>query len=365
MDPKDAPVVIWLQGGPGGSSMFGLLEIHGPFQSVYDSNGNVKAELNPHAWSKVANMLYIDNPVGAGFSYSNKYPSTEEEVADDLYEFLIQWFTLFPQFQSNAFFPFGESYAGKFVPRISKKIHDENPNAELKINLVGLGIGDGFMSPPDSSVYAEFLFQAGLIGEAERENLLKIEENMKYYASIGRWRDAWGEWNYGFDYFLTAMGCGYYYGLHICDTPLEEDNYEEFVKLPSTRQAIHTGNLQFGSNSYNVYQSMLDVFMKSERETYEFLLERYPVLIYNGNFDIICNHPGVLKMIDAMENWTGKDKYYKTSQSVWTVQGETAGYLKSVDNMRLFVMRNAGHMVPRSQPKFALDMFNEFINGRM
>lgn len=235
MDPKDAPVVIWLQGGPGGSSMFGLLEIHGPFQSVYDSNGNVKAELNPHAWSKVANMLYIDNPVGAGFSYSNKYPSTEEEIADDLYEFLIQWFTLFPQFQSNPFFPFGESYAGKFVPRISKKIHDENPNAELKINLAGLGIGDGFMSPPDSSVYAEFLFQAGLVGESEREDLLKIEENMQYYASIGRFRDAWEEWNYEFNYFLGSMGCGYYYGLNICDTPAEEDNYEEFVKLQSTR----------------------------------------------------------------------------------------------------------------------------------
>lgn len=70
-------------------------------------------------------------------------------------------------------------------------------------------------------------------------------------------------------------------------------------------------------------------------------------------------------MIDAMENWTGKDNYYKTDRSIWTVDGETAGYLKSVDNMRLFVMRNAGHMVPRSQPKFALDMFNKFINGRM
>ena len=66
---------------------------------------------------------------------------------------MIQWFTLFPQYQSNKFFPFGESYAGKFVPRISKKIHDENENgAELQINLAGLGIGDGFMSPPDRQV---------------------------------------------------------------------------------------------------------------------------------------------------------------------------------------------------------------------
>ena len=97
-----APVVIWLQGGPGGSSLFGLLEIHGPFQARFDENGNVHAETNPYAWTKEANVIYIDNPVGAGFSYSDKLPSTEEEVENDLYEFLIQWFQLFPQYQVSS-----------------------------------------------------------------------------------------------------------------------------------------------------------------------------------------------------------------------------------------------------------------------
>jgi len=365
VNPMSAPVVIWLQGGPGGSSLFGLLEIHGPFQARFDENGNVHAETNPYAWTKEANVIYIDNPVGAGFSYSDKLPSTEEEVENDLYEFLIQWFQLFPQYQDRPFFPFGESYAGKFVPRISKKIHDENPGASIKINLAGLGIGDGFMSPPDSSVYAEYLFNLGLVGESERDKLLKWEDNMKYHASVGQYQQAWEDWSYEFDEMLTAMGCPYYYGIDICNTPEEEDNYETFLRLPSTREAIHTGNLQFGSQSGQVYYSMLDVFMKSERETVEFLLERYPVLIYDGNFDLICNHLGVLKMVDAMENWSGKSKYYTTDRSVWRVGGETAGYLKSVDNMKMFVMRNAGHMVPRSQPKYALDMFTKFINNRM
>ncbi len=128
---------------------------------------------------------------------------------------------------------------------------------------------------------------------------------------------------------------------------------------------------------------MIDDFMRSERETVEFLLENYKVyylfcnsttisssncfqvLIYDGNFDIICNHSGVLKMIDAMENWSGKDQYYRTKRDVWSTNGKTAGYLKSVKNLRLFVMRNAGHMVPRSQPEFSFDMFNSFIYGQM
>jgi len=70
-------------------------------------------------------------------------------------------------------------------------------------------------------------------------------------------------------------------------------------------------------------------------------------------------------MIDAMTNWSGKEQYYTTERSIWSVGGETAGYLKSVGNMKLFVMRNAGHMVPRSQPKYSLDMFTKFVTGRM
>ena len=75
-DPSEAPVVIWLQGGPGSSSLFGLLELHGPFKADYvfptidnQNDGPVKAVMNTYAWSKKANMIYIDNPVGAGILY--------------------------------------------------------------------------------------------------------------------------------------------------------------------------------------------------------------------------------------------------------------------------------------------------------
>ena len=61
----------------------------------------------------------------------------------------------------------------------------------MKINLAGLGIGDGFMSPQDSSIYAEYLFQAGLVGERERDELLADEADMKNYCSRGDYYYAW------------------------------------------------------------------------------------------------------------------------------------------------------------------------------
>ncbi len=68
MDPSTAPVVIWLQGGPGSSSMLGLFEINGPISAVDDGDGGVTGTTNPYSWHRTANMIYIDNPVGAGRS---------------------------------------------------------------------------------------------------------------------------------------------------------------------------------------------------------------------------------------------------------------------------------------------------------
>merc|ERR1712223_478530 len=167
-------------GGPGGSSMFGLLEIHGPIQAVFAGNGDVVAEPNPGAWTKKANMIYIDNPVGAGFSHAKDeaLPHSQEEVARDLYEALKQWFTMFPEYRPNDFYVFGESYGGKWVPTISNKIHEENLNSDFKINLVGLGIGDGFTSPQETAVYAEYMYGVGLIDIAARDKMLQNEEEM-------------------------------------------------------------------------------------------------------------------------------------------------------------------------------------------
>ncbi len=67
------------------------------------------------------------------------------------------------------------------------------------------------------------------------------------------------------------------------------------------------GDLEY-PNSANVYFSMLDDFMRSSKEDIEFLLEQYKILIYDGNFDIICNHSGVLDLINDLD-WSGASDY--------------------------------------------------------
>ena len=84
---------MWLQGGPGSSSLFGLLEIHGPISAVFADGNRTTGVLNPHSWSRRAHMLYVDNPVGTGFSFADDpegVPSVQSEVGDDLHAFLVQ-----------------------------------------------------------------------------------------------------------------------------------------------------------------------------------------------------------------------------------------------------------------------------------
>ena len=82
----------------------------------------------------------------------------------------------------------------------------------------------------------------------------------------------------------------------------------EFWQLLSARLALHVGNLEF-PNSGDVYSSMINDFMNDGRDDIIFCLENYRTLIYDGNFDIICDHTGVLDMINDLTSWTGYDKY--------------------------------------------------------
>jgi len=163
-NPATDPVVLWLQGGPGCSSLFGAFVENGP-QVVLDDGSFVS---NPWSWNTNASLIYIDSPVGTGFSYVEKssgYARNEYTIAQELYTALYTFFfTLQPQLGNNDFYIFGESYAGKYVPYLATAVLENNLNASNKINLQAIGVGDGWVDPLiQSRTYSEFLKSHGLI----------------------------------------------------------------------------------------------------------------------------------------------------------------------------------------------------------
>ena len=80
--------------------------------------------LNPSRWSQVANVVYLESPAGVGFSYgdSGDYDHDEKGVRDDMYHFLTAFFAAHPEYATNDFFVFGESYGGHYAPNVAYRI---------------------------------------------------------------------------------------------------------------------------------------------------------------------------------------------------------------------------------------------------
>mmetsp|Transcript_64079 Transcript_64079/g.138728 ORF Transcript_64079/g.138728 Transcript_64079/m.138728 type:complete len:97 (+) Transcript_64079:157-447(+) len=90
---KDVPLILWLNGGPGASSLGGLLtENIGAM--VFNADGTELVK-NQFAWTKFANVLAVDNPVGVGFSATkNEYVKSEGEMAEQFQLFFEHFFKL-------------------------------------------------------------------------------------------------------------------------------------------------------------------------------------------------------------------------------------------------------------------------------
>ncbi|XP_042414745.1 serine carboxypeptidase-like 34 [Zingiber officinale] len=148
-DAHNKPLLLWLNGGPGCSSIgYGEAEELGPFLI---QKGVPELGLNNHSWNKEANLLFLESPVGVGFSYTNTSSDLNKLgdtiTAEDAYIFLVNWFKRFPRFKSHDFYIAGESYAGHYVPQLSEKIFDENKIVPAKnyINFKGFIIGNALM----------------------------------------------------------------------------------------------------------------------------------------------------------------------------------------------------------------------------
>lgn len=185
-DWEKDPVSVWLNGGPGSSSLFGLFDENGPYTLTLDG----KLILNEYSWNRNSSVIYIDNPVGTGFSYTTHscYVSTEEEVGQGILNMLQQFFKLFPELSANPFFLTGESYAGKYIPAIAHAIHtSENKSG---INLQGVAIGDGWTDPINQLVYGDYLYQLGLIDENLRDVMHQYEKDIAALVEQGNYSTA-------------------------------------------------------------------------------------------------------------------------------------------------------------------------------
>ncbi|KAF3435139.1 hypothetical protein FNV43_RR22226 [Rhamnella rubrinervis] len=125
--PKDDPLVLWLTGGPGCSGFSALIYETGPFTITLDKSGlnSTALRLNPYSWTKVANIIFLDAPVGTGFSYATSwdaYYTSDTLSAKTTYNFLKKWLMAHPDFIKNPLYIAGDSYSGIVLPIVVQEI---------------------------------------------------------------------------------------------------------------------------------------------------------------------------------------------------------------------------------------------------
>eukprot|EP00163_Fabomonas_tropica_P009241 TRINITY_DN19032_c0_g1_i1.p1 TRINITY_DN19032_c0_g1~~TRINITY_DN19032_c0_g1_i1.p1 ORF type:complete len:455 (-),score=136.70 TRINITY_DN19032_c0_g1_i1:309-1673(-) len=360
---KDAPTIMWLQGGPGCSSLIGLLYENGPFKL---HSGN-KVRANPHSWNRDYNVLYVDNPVGSGFSYVDDpkdYIVNESTMADELYLVVSRVFEQHPDV-ANKFYIMGESYAGKYIPAVAHRISQANKNGEQKpkIKLIGLGIGNGMSDPlTQTSVYADFAFNTGLVDEKQRDAIYKVQEKIKDNINNKHFNTAWGEWNGLINSVMRDAGRPNSYDIRSY-TSFDIKPAGAFFNSNRTLSRLPVNGHRYRACNHQAYHKLEADMMKSVKHLFPALLDEYKVVLYNGQFDFVISVPATSKFISTID-WPGRTEFAEAPRKVWRVNGKPAGLVRTARNLTQIVMLGAGHMVPYSQPLNAYRLMKRLVSGK-
>ncbi|KAF9516920.1 hypothetical protein BS47DRAFT_1375810 [Hydnum rufescens UP504] len=395
-DPDKDDVLMWINGGPGCSSSLGLFMELGPCSVLHPPSGN-GTKWNPYSWNANANLFFLDQPVGVGFSYADfgRTIETTEDAAKDVAAFVSIFFETFSQFKGRPFHMAGESYGGRYLPVFASEIIDQNAVAIAEgrqpIPLRSILIGNGFtdMSTMQLSYYDMQCTNVSV------PPVLSIATCVAMKATLPRCAQALKEeCNDRFD----AIGCSA--ALDFCSTQLDEPYFSsgyplikyisEYLDKPEVRRTLGVdqsiGNF---TSCNNVVGAAFGRRLDSAHRTHHYvaqLLERgLRVLIYvgeivstshicvlplglcasyalwvQGTYDWICNHVGNYRLYSSME-WTGLGEFNKNELREWIVEGQVAGNTKSARGLTWATVTGAGHMVPYDKPVVALAMLQRWL----
>ncbi|KAL4449695.1 hypothetical protein ABPG74_007518 [Tetrahymena malaccensis] len=362
-NPSTDPLVIWLNGGPGCSSLTGLFAENGPFKV----NDDLTLSSNPYSWNSNANLVFVDQPVGTGYSRAgfNEFTHNETQIAEDFYQFLLGLYGRFPQFKGKKLFITGESYAGHYIPAISAKIVSQN---NQWIKLAGSAIGNGLVSPYQQyPEYANFAYENNLIGKVKYGILKGAFWACQQLIKAGvSWLTTMEECQLGVTSILgnpLKPKFNVYDIRDKCSTPplcYDFSNIDKFLALPQVIQALGTQGRKWVECSKPVHLALTADWMLDLSPQVSYLLSKgVNVLVYSGDQDFICNWRGGEKWTNELQ-WSKQKEFQQTNYTQW----QNFGAYKTVDNFTFLRVYQAGHMVPMDQPQAALEMLNLFINGQ-
>ncbi|CAH2045193.1 unnamed protein product, partial [Iphiclides podalirius] len=357
---QQAPWILWLQGGPGMSSLYGLFKEIGPLQIV-----NGKVEEMPVTWASEYSLLFIDNPAGSGFSFSGsgRYPKSQEEIGESLLNFMKQFIQVFPELSEAPLYIAGEEYGGKYVTALAHYIHHDENSSQI-LNLKGLIIGDGWLDPPNLLHYSEWALQQGFVDQNQAQLIREVENKARKY---------WDEGNV-YHYSGNAKKA---YNILKTFAPFDDQNFLKdlpenwetdimvFLNQKKIKKLLHVGVIGFDLIHYKVQTKIYNEIYLTVKPWLEELLEHYGVLCYSGQQDMLMAYALLAESYRNFE-WSGREAYIKARREpIFDSDNTIRGYLKTAGNFMEVMIRGAGQHVPTDKPKIAKGIIDSFIQKFM
>ncbi|XVF49529.1 hypothetical protein PTKIN_Ptkin04bG0019900 [Pterospermum kingtungense] len=387
IDPASKPLVLWLNGGPGCSSLgVGAFSENGPFRP----NGEVLVR-NKYSWNREANMLYLETPIGVGFSHStnsSSYVAVDDEItARDNLVFLQRWYNKFPNYRHRDLFITGESYAGHYIPQLAKLMVEFNKKQNL-FNLKGIALGNPVLEfATDLNSRAEYFWSHGLISDSTYKMFHTVCNYSRYVSEY--YRDSVSppcskvmsqvtketskfvdKYDVTLDVCISSvLSQSMVINPHQASERLDvcvEDKVVNYLNRKDVQKALHARLV--GIRRWDVCSNVLDYqLLNLEIPTISIvgslIKAGIRVLVYSGDQDSVIPLTGSRSLVGGLAKELGLET--TVPYRVWFEGKQVGGWTQVYGNILTFAtIRGASHEAPFSQPERSLMLFKSFLEGK-
>ncbi|KAL5723402.1 sinapoylglucose--choline O-sinapoyltransferase [Ranunculus cassubicifolius] len=393
-NPVVDPLIIWFTGGPGCSGLSAILYENGPVAiKVVEYNGSIPTlELNPFSWTKVYNMVFIDAPVGTGFSYSRTIESsysTDTISGQQGYIFIKKWLRDHPEFISNRLYVAGDSYSGKVVPIVVQDASNGiKAGDEPLVNLQGYLLGNPITYRDQERNYGvPYSHGKGLISNELfeslkincRGNYVDIDpDNVECSTDIQAYTKCIEGLPTG--HILEPkcaeitpelkeilgirishnilvpvpdpdLPCNYIYRYMLSFYWANDDRVQKALNVRKGKTKKWLRCRGCGINyTHNVENSISDHVKISKTQ-------RYRSLIYNGDKDLVVPFLSTQAWIKSL-NYSIKDDWRP-----WLMDSQVVKYTRTyANNMTFATVLGAGHLALEFKPEACLEMLKRWLS---
>ncbi|EJD07215.1 serine carboxypeptidase [Fomitiporia mediterranea MF3/22] len=380
--PDEDDVLLWTNGGAGASSALGLFVELGPCRIASPNS----TKYNPYSWNTNANIFFIDQPIGTGFSYNDlrDIVSTTEEASQDIAAFVAMFFETFDNFKGRNFHLTGESYGGRYLPVFGAAVYDQNSLLIEKglepINLKSIMIGNGvtdFFTVLRS--YYDMQCTNAAIGPLQpistcirmKQALPRCEKRQKEactdHFDLIDCSSAFTFCENELSAPYTIAGYNLYDMTMKCDAldcyP-EDRDVTAYLNNATTQKALGVDKgRNFSTIAWDVNSAFWaagDEVHDSKQYVVELLARGVKVLIYAGTYDFIANWLGNEWWTLDLD-WPGRSEFSSIPLQEWFVDGNPAGQTRTYGNFSFATIYAAGHLAPHDKPVESLAMLQRWL----